>query len=70
MDVLVVNRKAVKKISCVISCVILNLTFLQVITSSDFGFERYLDLLLVFNVKLNICTKFDVNMHVMKFSCL
>ena len=37
---------------------VVNLTFLQIITSSDFDFECYLDFCLVLNVKLNICIKF------------
>ena len=31
---------------------------MQIITSSDFDFECYLDFCLVLNVKLNICIKF------------
>ena len=36
---------------------VVNLTFLQIITSSDFDFECYFDFCLVLNVKLNICIK-------------
>ena len=37
---------------------VVNLTFLQIITSSDFDFECYLYFCLVLNVKLNTCIKF------------
>ena len=37
----------------------INLAFLQIITSSDFDFECYLDFCLVLNVKLYICKKFS-----------
>ena len=36
---------------------VVNLTFLQIITSSDFYFECYFDFCLVLNVKLNMCIK-------------
>ena len=38
---------------------VVNLTFLQIITFSDFDFEYYLDFCLVLNVKLYICKNFS-----------